>query len=512
MPKMTWSTLHRLLPVAGLLFWAECGGATPPTACVMECTAMSGGPGDQLCGTDGKTYNECEWDCEQVPAGVEVYPGACEAGKPAADSPPYPADGKKVCDWKKVAGTWTPMECAAALGKTVTGDMPKTLDGQMAMGTNSLQMSLPAAMQPDTVDHRIRFGAAKNQGEAGSCTAFGAVATLESSVRAQLSTALSLSEMHLWARYASGSSQDSVDALRKGGVVGTDVANSAGLPYDATVARSWEKDPNTNMSKATPNATLIAQLDGMALYQVGSVDVIEGTIANKDKDMVPDVAKLKTAIAEGRDVTIALFTSDSFMSPSGDQVSDFDWTGKDGHAVSLVGYRTSGGKLQFLIRNSYGNGWGTAGYAWIHADNLQKHIIHAFTVAVKRVGVDTAPTCPTGQAADLGGVCRMVCADGSVADSTNTCKPRITVCPTGQTSDLSGTCVAACVTGTRSGTGWTATCTDRACTFHVNDGVMGCMAGAGKTCDKTCSAPDCQITTGVNEMGKTYWTCTGTPQ
>jgi hypothetical protein len=39
------------------------------------------------------------------------------------------------------------------------------------------------------------------------------------------------------------------------------------------------------------------------------------------------------------------------------------------------------------------------------------------------------------------------------------------------------------------------------------DGVMGCAAGAGRTCDKFCSAPTCQVTTRQNELGQTIWAC-----
>lgn len=505
---MRFPTVQKLMTMLGLLLWADCGSTPTPSACNMKCMAMSSDAKDQVCGTDGKTYAKCDLDCGAVPTGVGTYPGACVAGNPPADGPPAPADGVKICDWVKVGTQWNAVECASNI-KGVTGDMPQTLDGQSANGSMGMQMPLPPSMQPDSVDHRVRFGPAKNQGTAGTCTAFGAIATVEGMIRSQLNTPISLSEMHLWSRYRSPGSDASVQAVKKGGVATTAAAVAAGLPYDATLAADWELDEKTMMSKKTPDAALISGLDGQGQYQVASVDVLPGTVANGANDMVPSVDMLKTALAEGNDITVALFTSDEFVSPPlGGVIADWTFAAAGGHAVSLVGYRTVDGKLQFLLRNSWGT-WAESGYAWIPSATLQKNLLHAFIVSVKRVGVDTAPTCPAGQAADLSGVCRMVCPDGSVADSTNTCKAQMTTCANGQVADSTGSCVAACMAGPVNGTGYMASCTNRGCTWHVNDGVMGCTAGAGKTCDKFCPAPSCQVTTTKNEFGKPIWGCTG---
>jgi hypothetical protein len=51
------------------------------------------------------------------------------------------------------------------------------------------------------------------------------------------------------------------------------------------------------------------------------------------------------------------------------------------HAVTLVGYRNSGGTADgttFIFRNSYGNGWGNAGYGFIDATYLREQLVGAF--------------------------------------------------------------------------------------------------------------------------------------
>ncbi|MFO0005594.1 MAG: C1 family peptidase, partial [bacterium] len=73
-------------------------------------------------------------------------------------------------------------------------DVGRDLGGTQEFDSTS--MSLPAE-----VDHRRRYGSVKNQGSAPSCIAFAATAGLEGAVRVAANERVSLSEMHLLARY-----------------------------------------------------------------------------------------------------------------------------------------------------------------------------------------------------------------------------------------------------------------------------------------------------------------------
>lgn len=190
-------------------------------------------------------------------------------------------------------------------------------------------------------------------------------------------------------------------------------------------------------------------------------------------------------------------------------VADYDHGSEhDGHAALLVGYKQINGKLHFIIRNSWGNDWAESGYAYISADTLEKNIGEAVSVAVRRLdGPDTAPDCPPGESADLAGDCRKVCADGTLADPVGSCGMPTATCPAGQVADANGQCVAACASATRIYPGMTVECQDRACTWHIDDGMMGCSVGAGKKCDKTCPAPTCAVISRQNELGHTLWGC-----
>lgn len=48
------------------------------------------------------------------------------------------------------------------------------------------------------------------------------------------------------------------------------------------------------------------------------------------------------------------------------------------HAVAVVGLGWKGGELHFLIRNSWGRGWGQDGAAWLSATYVREHALCAF--------------------------------------------------------------------------------------------------------------------------------------
>jgi hypothetical protein len=112
-----------------------------------------------------------------------------------------------------------------------------------------------------------------------------------------------------------------------------------------------------------------------------------------------------------------------------------------------------------------------------------------------------------GQAAGLDGTCRMRCTDGSLADASGACPGSPVACPAGQTGDATGVCVAACSAGMSSGMGFAVDCTDRGCTWTLNDGTFGCATGNGTTCTRFCGAPTCQASTSKNEFGMTVPAC-----
>lgn len=88
--------------------------------------------------------------------------------------------------------------------------------------------------------------------------------------------------------------------------------------------------------------------------------------------------KLQLAIAGGQGVICATGLRDAFFHLGPDQVATIEHIGgnANGHCMLIVGWRTVGGKLQFLVRNSWGPNWGGAtvlgamrpGLFWVEAD------------------------------------------------------------------------------------------------------------------------------------------------
>ena len=232
--------------------------------CLTQCRATASEMARQWCGTDHHTYPACDWSCKQVPAGVGVYPGACqEDGSPQPDGPPEPADGDRICDWVQVGTSWEAVECSEDLNNIP--EMQSRVGG--GNGTHFSQAS-PATL-PMEVDHRSRYGAIKNQGSAGTCTAFATTAAMEGAVRSATGVRIILSEMHLWARYHESSTPAAAAAARRGGLATTEAADTAGMSYDAALATRWAKN------QAMPDATTLMDLDRGGQFQVDSVDQIQ---------------------------------------------------------------------------------------------------------------------------------------------------------------------------------------------------------------------------------------------
>lgn len=89
----------------------------------------------------------------------------------------------------------------------------------------------------------------------------------------------------------------------------------------------------------------------------------------------------------GLPVVIAVFISPTFYSPIGVAGSEVVM-GDDSdpidpaivHAVVLAGHGDLSGKTYFLLRNSWGLGWGSSGYAWFPESYLARRFAGAFVV------------------------------------------------------------------------------------------------------------------------------------
>lgn len=95
-----------------------------------------------------------------------------------------------------------------------------------------------------------------------------------------------------------------------------------------------------------------------------------------DSDADP-VVVISEHLCNGTPVVLGLELSGAFVAPmSPENTIDPGGPGFGGHAVLAVGLGHSlSGEIYILIRNSWGDGWGENGYAWLHTEYLQDKMI-----------------------------------------------------------------------------------------------------------------------------------------
>lgn len=92
-----------------------------------------------------------------------------------------------------------------------------------------------------------------------------------------------------------------------------------------------------------------------------------------------DTREIIRRLRAGMVVGLGLMLTQAFYAPVGGRVRDgTPVVPESGHAVAAVGLGWKEGKAFFLIRNSWGQGWGQNGCAWLSANYLQQHAQCAF--------------------------------------------------------------------------------------------------------------------------------------
>ncbi len=105
----------------------------------------------------------------------------------------------------------------------------------------------------------------------------------------------------------------------------------------------------------------------------------------------PGLQELRQRVDDDLPVVIGMFTSDTFNQP---QSWSYDGAevilGADlghpidltrGHAIMLVGSGDYAGEPVLLLRNSWGDGWGNQGHAWVRESYLVPRLVEAFIIS-----------------------------------------------------------------------------------------------------------------------------------
>jgi hypothetical protein len=268
------------------------------------------------------------------------------------------------------------------------------------------------------VDHRTSNveGPIKNQGYVGSCTAFSLSTTMDNAIR-RLGKADVISPTHIWSHYGSPHMSLAGDANLNRGITSFET-----WPYSGKEAckLSTESDDDCggaygvrpNSAKSDPQIQAnIQKAESNGLYKIATIEKLAALPANIDE--------LKTVLASGSDIWIAVSIGSTWMGNSIKNGVIPDWSSVEGgHAIVMSGYRKMpDGSYQFLIHNSWGESWADHGYAWVSDKMINMFMRYAYKVTLDGGAKPTELTdddCADDELVDsVTGQCAKMCADDS---------------------------------------------------------------------------------------------------
>jgi C1A family cysteine protease len=218
----------------------------------------------------------------------------------------------------------------------------------------SIKVMKPQALKAESLslpskwDWREHNGvtAIRDQDGCGSCWAFSTIGTFESLLKIKQDTTVDLSEQYLV-------SCNAWDWGCNGGFWAHDMLMNPGAVFEADF----------------PYVASDVRCGGPYSYpfKLGGWSYVDG------EDKVPTVEKIKDAIFNYGPVCAAVYVGSAFQSYTGgvfdkDESKSGGWLSCDGqkdpnHGIVLVGWDDS--KSAWILRNSWGSGWGESGYMYI---------------------------------------------------------------------------------------------------------------------------------------------------
>lgn len=210
------------------------------------------------------------------------------------------------------------------------------------------------------VDLREQLEAVRDQGRRPTCLAFAASASHR--VAHQHPGALSPEWLYYHATKRDGLRPDQGSTLQ----ATREVVSEDGQPEEAF----WPYDGSANV--ASPYRP-----------PVGHPELLKCDTGSRDGNP----QSWRRALDLGSAVIVAIFISSTFFGPPRFEDSEAVMPDDQGsideamaHAIALAGYGDLQGKPHFLVRNSWGRGWGWDGYAWLPEGYLTRRFAGAFVI------------------------------------------------------------------------------------------------------------------------------------
>lgn len=182
----------------------------------------------------------------------------------------------------------------------------------------------------------------RDQGSCGSCVAFGSVAAMEATARYGRKVpgfTLDLSEAHLFYGW--------------GAPLGV-TCDTGWLPLPALTEATKGLVRESVWPYTSGNTNGGSAPTGWEAERVSAVGVVDRT---------GNVAAIKQHVHDHGGITACLYVYSDFFSYSSGVYQHVTGTLDGGHCVAIVGWDDS--RSAWLIKNSWGTGWGMSGYGWI---------------------------------------------------------------------------------------------------------------------------------------------------
>ena len=245
---------------------------------------------------------------------------------------------------KRISGEWF----------TFDGQQYRLLDNNLVQPQlDEIYHGAAGHVLPDSCDLSGGFGKVRDQGQMGACAAFALTAVFEYMMRrlGRDVDALSPAFVYYHSRVIGGNHgidsgatlRDSIKALSANGVCLEEF-----MPYTTVTPVTEPTDDANN--------------DGQLRLVTGAAGII---VDDNDEDKT--LHDVKSAIADGYPVVVALRVLDSFVSSTGfvtvPTPAELANEPSGGHAMVIVGYDDKTG--YFYVRNSWGEKFGDKGYCYI---------------------------------------------------------------------------------------------------------------------------------------------------